>query len=104
MIDVFLGSGHSKCQDLLDKQIYGYIYIYISLHQCSPTLARKGVQMKGLRFSAAAPTYMMPYGVPSGGDWALDRYSAIFMQGTQETLIHGCSSAWWGTSISTSAL
>eukprot|EP00913_Durusdinium_trenchii_P028551 g26778.t1 len=34
---------------------------------------------------------MMPYGVPSGGDWALDRYSAIFMQGTQETLIHGCT-------------
>lgn len=51
----------------------------------------KGVQVKGLRFSAAAPTYMMPYGVPSGGDWALDRYSAIFLQGTQETLIDGCT-------------
>ena len=51
------------------------------------------MQVKGLRFSAAAPTYMMPYGVPSGGDWALDRYSAIFLQGTQETLIDGCSLA-----------
>ena len=33
---------------------------------------------------------MMPHGVPSAGDWALDRYSAVFMQGTQHTLIDNC--------------
>ena len=52
---------------------------------------RKGVQLKNLAFSAAAPTYMMPHGVPSAGDWALDRYSAVFLQGTQKTLIDGCT-------------
>ncbi len=52
---------------------------------------RKGVQLKNLVFSAAAPTYMMPHGVPSAGDWALDRYSAVFLQGTQKTLIDGCT-------------
>ena len=25
---------------------------------------------------------MMPHGVPSAGDWALDRYAAIYLQGT----------------------
>ena len=52
---------------------------------------RKGVQLKNLAFAAAAPTYMMPHGVPSAGDWALDRYSAVFLQGTQKTLIDGCT-------------
>ena len=51
---------------------------------------RTGLQLKGLRFSASGPTYMMPHGVPSAGDWALDRYSAVFMQGTQHTLIDNC--------------
>lgn len=50
-----------------------------------------GLQLKGLRFSASGPTYMMPHGVPSAGDWALDRYSAVFMQGTQHTLIDNCT-------------
>eukprot|EP00435_Cladocopium_sp_Y103_P019596 s583_g4.t1 len=52
---------------------------------------RTGVQVKGLRFTASGPTYMMPHGVPSAGDWALDRYSAVFMQGTQHTLIDNCT-------------
>ena len=59
----------------------------------SPTFSgepRTGIQLRGLRFSASGPTYMMPHGVPSAGDWALDRYSAVFMQGTQHTLIDNC--------------
>ncbi|CAJ1407030.1 unnamed protein product [Effrenium voratum] len=51
----------------------------------------KGVQIKDVKFSAAAPTYMMPHGVPSAGDWALDRYSAVFLQGTDSVLIDGCT-------------
>ena len=48
--------------------------------------AKKGNlhQVKGIHFSASAPTYMMPHGVPSAGDWALDRFSAVFLQGTPE--------------------
>eukprot|EP00439_Symbiodinium_sp_Y106_P028646 s1569_g3.t1 len=50
----------------------------------------KDIKVQGIHFSASAPTYMMPHGVPSAGDWALDRYSAVFLQGTQGTLIDSC--------------
>lgn len=50
----------------------------------------KNMKIQGIKFSAAAPTYMEPHGVPSAGDWALDRYSAVFLQGTEGTLIDGC--------------
>lgn len=51
----------------------------------------KNVQLKGIKFSASAPTYMMPHGVPSAGDWALDRYGAVFLQGTEGYTIDGCT-------------
>ena len=41
------------------------------------------VSIAGVRFTAAAYTYMEPHGVPSGGDWALERMGAVFLQGTQ---------------------
>ena len=41
------------------------------------------MSITGVRFTAAAYTYMEPHGVPSGGDWALDRMGAGFLQGTQ---------------------
>lgn len=50
----------------------------------------KNMKIQGIKFSAAAPTYMERHGVPSAGDWALDRYSAVFLQGTEGTLIDGC--------------
>mmetsp|Transcript_735 Transcript_735/g.1309 ORF Transcript_735/g.1309 Transcript_735/m.1309 type:complete len:790 (-) Transcript_735:142-2511(-) len=50
----------------------------------------KDVKFQGVTFTAAAPTYMMPHGVPSAGDWALDRYAAVFLQGTEGALIDGC--------------
>ncbi len=42
------------------------------------------------RFRDTAYTYLDPHGVPSGGDWALQRTGAIFMQGTEHTLIDSC--------------
>ncbi|KAJ9469344.1 hypothetical protein DIPPA_01757 [Diplonema papillatum] len=45
------------------------------------------VNFQGLRIADAGPTYLTAgHGVPSGGDWALQRAGAIFMEGTQ-----GCS-------------
>ena len=38
------------------------------------------VSLVGITYSGAAYTYMEPHGVPSAGDWALDRYGAIFLQ------------------------
>merc|ERR1712232_717855 len=37
----------------------------------------------GLVFKSARYTYMDPHGVPSAGDWALDRNGAVFLQGTE---------------------
>merc|ERR1712232_1523237 len=37
----------------------------------------------GLVFKSARYTYMDPHGVPSAGDWALDRIGAVFLQGTE---------------------
>lgn len=51
----------------------------------------KDVSLKGVRFTASAYTYMMPHGVPSAGDWALDRYAAVFLQGTEGALVDGCA-------------
>ena len=33
---------------------------------------------------------MDPHGVPSAGDWALDRVAAVFLQGTENAAIDGC--------------
>lgn len=51
----------------------------------------KNIRLQNLKFSASAFTYMMPHGVPSAGDWALDRYGAVFLQGTENYLIEGCT-------------
>mmetsp|Transcript_11963 Transcript_11963/g.27288 ORF Transcript_11963/g.27288 Transcript_11963/m.27288 type:complete len:891 (+) Transcript_11963:48-2720(+) len=45
------------------------------------------VTFDGLTFRATRYTYMDPHGVPSGGDWALDRIGAVFLQGTEGTTI-----------------
>jgi hypothetical protein len=31
--------------------------------------------------STAAPAYLEPHGTPSGGDWAVSRTAALFLQG-----------------------
>jgi len=43
--------------------------------------------LDGLHFKAARYTYMDPHGIPSAGDWALDRNGAVFLQGTEGTKI-----------------
>ena len=44
----------------------------------------KNVKLTNVRYTAAAPTYMERHGVPSAGDWALDRFAAVFLQGTEQ--------------------
>ena len=39
------------------------------------------VSLRGLTFRDTRPSYMEPHGVPSGGDWALERNGAVFLQG-----------------------
>ena len=49
------------------------------------------VKLVGITYTASASTYMEPHGVPSAGDWALDRYGAIFLQGTEGVVLDGCT-------------
>jgi hypothetical protein len=50
-------------------------------------------QLDSLAFRASAYTYMEPHGVPSAGDWALERFAAVYLQGTATAKIHNCSFA-----------
>eukprot|EP00935_MAST-01C_sp_MAST-1C-sp1_P002470 g2470.t1 len=49
-----------------------------------------GVTVKGITFRDAAPTFMDPHGMPSAGDWCLQRSGAIFLEGTEGVTIEGC--------------
>jgi hypothetical protein len=50
-----------------------------------------GVKIDGILFRDAAYTYMDPHGVPSGGDWALQRSGAVFLEGTEFCTISSCT-------------
>jgi hypothetical protein len=50
----------------------------------------KGLTLRGLGFRDAAPTFMEAHGVPSGGDWGLERLGALFFEGTEDLKIAGC--------------
>ncbi len=63
------------------------ILINISGTQWNPV---KNVKHSGLTFSATSYTYMERHGVPSAGDWALDRFGAIYLQGTESVTFDSC--------------
>eukprot|EP00039_Didymoeca_costata_P028093 m.19976 g.19976 ORF g.19976 m.19976 type:complete len:818 (+) comp6723_c0_seq1:67-2520(+) len=48
------------------------------------------VSLVNITFRDAAQTFMEPHGVPSSGDWALQRMAGVFLEGTQGTVIAGC--------------
>lgn len=48
------------------------------------------VEISGVRISHTATTQMNPYEVPSGGDWAIHRGGAIFVEGAEEVAIKNC--------------
>eukprot|EP00912_Choanoflagellata_sp_UC4_P000607 UC4_evm1s378 len=48
------------------------------------------ITIQGIGFRDAAPTMLEPHGVPSGGDWALERMGALFFEGTDNLKIQGC--------------
>lgn len=50
----------------------------------------KNITHSGITYRASAYTYMEPHGVPSAGDWALERMAAIFLEGTEKVTLDGC--------------
>jgi Right handed beta helix region len=49
------------------------------------------ITISNLGFRDAAPTYMGDWSVPSGGDWALHRGGAIFMEDVDNITIRDCT-------------
>eukprot|EP01083_Nonionella_stella_P019641 54547_1 len=47
----------------------------------------KNVEIRGLTLRDTAYTYLDPHGMPSGGDWALDRTGAIYLDHTENIMI-----------------
>jgi len=47
----------------------------------------QGITIAGLTLRDTALTYMDPHGMPSGGDWAFERTAAIYIEGTENTVI-----------------
>ena len=41
----------------------------------------RDVSLSGLLFRDTASTFMDPHGLPSGGDWGLQRSAAVYMTG-----------------------
>lgn len=49
------------------------------------------VSFSGLTVTGGPPTFMEPRGVPSGGDWALERMGMILLEGTEGVSISDCN-------------
>jgi len=50
----------------------------------------QNITIQGVKFTAAAYTYLDPHGVPSGGDWAMQRIAAVQCEGCEGLKIVGC--------------
>ena len=49
-----------------------------------------GITFSSLTFTGSAETFLDPHGVPSGGDWALQRSAALFFEGTRNVTVEAC--------------
>ena len=49
------------------------------------------ISITNIKFKDAAQTFMSPHGVPSCGDWALQRMAGVFVEGTVGTVVDGCT-------------
>lgn len=63
------------------------------LFNASGTMAApvSDISFRGLGFRDTAYTYMDPHGMPSGGDWALQRTAALFFDGTEGATVDSCT-------------
>lgn len=52
-----------------------------------------GITVRGLGFRDSRMTYMLPWGVPSGGDWSLHRGAALFIERAERATVAACTFA-----------
>jgi len=63
------------------------VVINVTGSQADPA---KGVTIRGLRIVGASASYLLPHLVPSGGDWSLSPYAAVYAQGTEGLSVEDC--------------
>ncbi|XP_065177576.1 uncharacterized protein LOC135808331 [Sycon ciliatum] len=78
-------SGTAPPADLQVEATNLQVLINITGTQANPV---KNVTISGIGFCDAAYTYLSPHGVPSGGDWGLERLGALFFQGTENCVVN----------------
>ncbi len=52
--------------------------------------AAKGITIRGLEMKDTAMTYLEPHGLPSGGDWALQRTGVVTVEGVENFTLSRC--------------
>jgi hypothetical protein len=65
------------------------LYTALCAHTARTARTRQ-VELKGVTFKDSRYTYMEPHGVPSGGDWALQRMGGVFIEGAENVTIEQC--------------
>eukprot|EP00005_Dracoamoeba_jomungandri_P000463 CAMPEP_0174252392 /NCGR_PEP_ID=MMETSP0439-20130205/1880_1 /TAXON_ID=0 /ORGANISM="Stereomyxa ramosa, Strain Chinc5" /LENGTH=754 /DNA_ID=CAMNT_0015332915 /DNA_START=107 /DNA_END=2368 /DNA_ORIENTATION=+ len=87
---LFLWYNSSGAPKPADEFVVTNLKIMVSLvgSQSSPV---KNVLFQGLGFRDAAYTYLDPHGMPSGGDWGLQRTGAVYLEGTENVVIDSCT-------------
>ena len=61
-----------------------------------PRTPVSNVSILNIKFRDAAPTFLEPHGVPSGGDWSLQRTAAVLLEGTQGVVLDRCTFKYLG--------
>eukprot|EP01062_Namystynia_karyoxenos_P040534 TRINITY_DN29548_c0_g1_i1.p1 TRINITY_DN29548_c0_g1~~TRINITY_DN29548_c0_g1_i1.p1 ORF type:complete len:911 (+),score=184.09 TRINITY_DN29548_c0_g1_i1:73-2733(+) len=56
-----------------------------------PSAPASNITLQNIFFRDAAPTYLEPHGVPSGGDWALERTAALRVEGSVGLAVSNCT-------------
>jgi hypothetical protein len=51
----------------------------------------KNLTLSAIHFRDTASTMLQPHGVPSGGDWALERMASVYMESTENVMIENCT-------------
>ena len=50
----------------------------------------KNMKIMGVNFRDSAYTYTDPHGMPSGGDWGIERMGVLFLEVSEEVLVDSC--------------
>ena len=79
------GTGMPPQNDIVVPNLQ--VLVNISGTQWEPV---KDVTHSGVKFVSTSYTYMERHGVPSAGDWALDRFGAVYLQGTEGATFESC--------------